>query len=158
MVDKVDFEVLAALQREGRIAMAELAKRVGLSAPAVAERVRKLEEQGVILGYHTRLAPSTLGLGLLAFIGVTIEHPRYNQPFLETVARRPEILECHHVAGEDSYLLKVVCRDTSHLEDLITNEIKAGVGVGRTRTAIVLSTVKESVALPLDSPGKQGGE
>lgn len=148
-MDETDLKVIGQLQRDGRLTMAQLAQRVGLSGPAVADRVRKLEQQGVILGYAAQLNPRALGMGLLCFINVTVDH-REEEQFLQVVDRRPEVLECHHVAGEDCYILKVLCRDTDHLEELITNGLKAHIRQIRTRTTIVLKTTKASTRVPLE--------
>lgn len=157
-MDSIDYELLDTLQADGRVTVTELARRLGLSAPAVADRMRKLERQGVIKGYRAHLSRQAVGLGLLAFIGVTVEQPRYNGEFLAGLRDHPEVLECHHVAGDDSYLLKVACRDTEHLEALITHGIKAMPGITRTKTTIVLSTTLETTALPISAGVANGGE
>jgi Lrp/AsnC family leucine-responsive transcriptional regulator len=113
------------------------------------DRVRKLEEKGVIKGYSAIISPRAIGLTLTSFLSVTLEHPRDRATFLQFVKTTPEIQECHHVAGDYDYLLKVRCRDTEHLEDLISNRIKELQGIAATRTVIVLSTTKETVELPL---------
>jgi len=128
---------------------AELGEALGMTPPSAAERVRKLEEAGVIRGYVTQLDPQSLGLSLAAFIGVTLEHSKHRKAFLEFVARTVEVQECHHVAGESDYVLKVRCRDTAALERLISEQLKGLAGVAQTRTTIILSTNKESLALTL---------
>lgn len=152
-MDEIDLKLVQYLQAEGRLTLAELAVRVGLSGPAVGERVRKLEQQGIIRGYAARVDPGALGYRLTAFVEVSIQHPRYNDGFLAYVTALPEVQECHHVTGSFSYLLKVRCRDTSHLERLLTHRIKAQAGVERTRTTVVLSTQKEDGPLPADQAG-----
>ena len=128
---------------------AELAAHLGLSAPAAADRVRKLEERGIIQGYVAQLDPHSLGYDLAAFIAVTLEHPRDRDAFLTQIHALPEIQECHHITGDDDYLLKVRCQGTQGLEHLITDGLKQVPGVVKTRTTIVLSTLKETIALPL---------
>lgn len=128
---------------DARISWAELAQELGLSAPAVAERVKRLRQRGLIRGFHAVLDPAALGLGLTAFVAVTLTHPRNRGPFLKMVTSQGEVKEAHHMAGEDDYLLKVHCRDTAHLEHFLTDVLKGVAGVQRTRTSIVLGTAKE---------------
>jgi len=131
------------LTSDARISWAELAAELGLSAPAVAERVKRLRQRGLIRGFHAVLEPAALGLGLTAYIAVALTHPRHRGAFLKMVAARAEVKEAHHMAGEDDYLLKVHCRDTLHLERFLTGVLKTITGVQRTRTSIVLGTAKE---------------
>ena len=148
-MDSIDLRILSLLMENGRARWADLAREVDLSSPAVRERVRKLEEAGIIEGYGARVAPKAVGLGLTAFVAVTLDHPRSRKAFLEFAAGHGAVLECHHVAGEGDYLLKVRCRGTEELEELISETIKGLEGVTATRTTIVLSTTKESSRLPL---------
>jgi Lrp/AsnC family leucine-responsive transcriptional regulator len=148
-LDALDSKILHHLMSQARITWADLAGHLGLSAPAAAERVRKLEERGVIQGYVTQVNPHSLGYDLTAFIAVTLTHARDRAPFLAQVQAMPEIQECHHVTGDDDYLLKVRCQGTQGLEALITHGLKQIPGVRRTRTTIVLSTIKETIALPV---------
>ncbi|MBE7381581.1 MAG: Lrp/AsnC family transcriptional regulator [Leptolyngbya sp. SIO1E4] len=148
-LDTLDYKILSHLMQQARMTWADLAAHLGLSAPAAADRVRKLEEQGVIQDYVTQVDAHSLGYDLAAFISVTLEHPRDREVFLAQVHAMPEIQECHHVTGDDDYLLKVRCQGTQGLEHLITDGLKQVPGVLKTRTTIVLSTVKETIALPL---------
>lgn len=148
-LDSIDSKVLQQLMRQGRITWAELAGILDLSAPAAADRVRRLEERQVITGYAAQVDAEAIGCGLLAYVAVTLERPQHRVTFIDMVQSIPEIQECHHVAGEDDYWLKVRCRSTRDLERLISEEIKAIPGILRTRTTIILSTVKETSALPL---------
>lgn len=157
MLDALDLKVLVLLAQSARMTWAELANQIGISPPAAADRVRKLEEAGVIQGYAARLDASRLGYDLTAFIAVTLGQPRDREGFLTAVHSTPEIQECHHVAGEGDYLLKVRCRGTAGLERLITEQLKAIPGVMQTRTTIALSTVKETIALPLSKVELDGG-
>lgn len=151
-MDAIDHRILERLTVNGRISWAELGKEVGLTAPSVADRVQKLERAGVITGYTALLSAEALGQELAAFVAVTVERPELCPPFLEAVREMAEVLECHHVAGEDSYLLKVRTRSTRSLERLISDGLKRLPGVVRTRTTIVLSTSKEAVNPALPSP------
>jgi Lrp/AsnC family transcriptional regulator, leucine-responsive regulatory protein len=143
MIDEQDRIILARLTDDARISWAEIAQELGLSAPAVAERVKRLKQRGLIRGFHAVLDPPSLGLGLTAFVAVTLTHPRNRDSFLKMVRKQGEVKEAHHLAGEDDYILKVHCRDTSHLEHFLTNILKSVAGVQRTRTSIVLGTAKE---------------
>src|SRR5437660_12901841 len=108
-LDETDMRILEALQRDGRASYAELARAVSMSASAVTERVRRLEESGVICGYSAVVDPGQLGLGILAF--VRLRYPTGNyKPFHDLVATTPEIMEAHHVTGEDCFMLKVLAR------------------------------------------------
>lgn len=134
---------------QGRITWSELAGILELSAPATAERVRRLEERKIIKGYTALIDPEAVGCELTAFIAVTLERPEHRVAFLQRVQELAEIQECHHVTGEDDYLLKVRCRNTRGLEQLVSENLKGLPGILRTRTTIVLSTTKETPVLPL---------
>ncbi|BDC51846.1 AsnC family transcriptional regulator [Bryobacterales bacterium F-183] len=133
----------------GRATWAELAEVLGLSAPAVADKARRLEEKGIIRGYAAIVNPAAVGYGLTAFVSVTLDRPQHRSKFIGTLTKMEEVLECHHVAGDFDYLLKVRCRDTADLDDLLSNRLKALPGIARTRTTIVLGTAKESTRVPL---------
>jgi Lrp/AsnC family leucine-responsive transcriptional regulator len=153
-MDTIDMKALGALQTAGRESWAALGETLGMTGPAAAERVRRLEERGVIRGYAAVLDPGAVGAGLAAFVAITLERPRDRAKFLALVASLPEVQECHHVAGDDDYFLKVRCRDTSDLERVLTHELKGLTGVARTRTTVVLRTVKETLAVPLSTPAR----
>ena len=148
-MDEADKTVVAILSRDGRMSWAELASRLGMSAPAAAERVHKLQERGVITGFAALVDPEAVGQGLTAFVAVTLERPQHREAFLAVLAQLPQVQECHHTAGDDDYLLKIRCSGTRELDRVVSDEIKSLPGIARTRTTIVLSTVKETVALPL---------
>jgi Lrp/AsnC family leucine-responsive transcriptional regulator len=143
-LDQIDYKLLDLLQQNGRISQIELAAAVGLSQPAVADRIRKLEQQGVILGFAARVDPRKLGKDITAYIGVGIEHPKHNAAFAKRILDTPDVLECHHVTGSDSYLLKVKTENTQTLDKLISEVVRRIPGVTSTRTTIVMSSVKES--------------
>src|SRR5258708_3551568 len=115
-IDALDVKALKQLMQEGRITWANLAGLLGLSGPAVAERVRQLEARGVIRQYVAVVDPEAVGYMLTAFIAVTLAHPKYRAIFTGQIKELPEVLECHHVAGDDDYLLKVRCTSTRHLD------------------------------------------
>jgi Lrp/AsnC family leucine-responsive transcriptional regulator len=148
-VDALDYKALALLMERGRAPWTEIGQVLALSAPAAAERVRKLEEHSVILGYRAIANPEALGLPLLAFVQVTLPGAKERPAFLEAIARHEQVVECHHIAGDDDYLLKVRCKSTADLERFLTATLKDRLGVARARTTIALTTVKETTALPV---------
>jgi Lrp/AsnC family transcriptional regulator, leucine-responsive regulatory protein len=150
-LDSLDRKVLEFLLRNGRATWAELGQLLGLSAPSAAERVRKLEQRGVIRGYAALIDPASVGRPLTAYISVSLASHRNRAAFLRAIAKMEQVAECHHVAGDDDYLLKVRCRGTQDLDHLLARELKEKLGVARTRTTIVLSTAKESVRVPIDA-------
>jgi len=140
-LNAVDRSIIDILQQEGRSTFAQIASQVGLSPAAVHERVKKLEARGVITGYHAGVDPSLVGAGVTAFISVwQSAGPR--GALEETFSRMPWVEECHHIAGEESVLLKVRAESTRALEHLIW-EIRALPTVERTKTVIVLATIFE---------------
>jgi Lrp/AsnC family leucine-responsive transcriptional regulator len=151
-LDAIDRKLLALLQGDGRMPHAELAKTVGLAVSSVNERVRKLAERGVITGIHAHVAPDALGLDLLAIIFVGWSDPAVEDNFLARIASEPAVLECHHVTGAWNYLLKVRVHNTRALEAFLGAVIKSVKGIERTETLIVLSSPKETSALPPDPP------
>jgi Lrp/AsnC family transcriptional regulator, leucine-responsive regulatory protein len=148
-MDPIDYKILDLLQRDARTTQVEMAAAVGLSQPSVADRIRKLDEGGAVLGYVARLDPRAMGNDIRAFIGVRVSHPRHHDGFTRRIQQIAEVQECHRVAGLDSYLLKVVTRNTGTLDELISNLLRRIPGVTRTTTTIVLATVKETTAVPL---------
>jgi len=149
MLIGLDSKALRLLMQQGRVSWTELAQHLGLSAPSAAERVHRLEQRGVIRGYAALIDAEAAGYPLLAFVAVVLDRPDRRAAFLRRVANLPEIAECHHVAGEDDYLLKVRCRGTRDLDRFLVESLKSTPGVVRTRTTIVLSTAKETVAVPI---------
>lgn len=147
-LDEIDLKVIGYLMQQGRMTWSELANLLELSAPAAADRVRRLEERQVIQGYRAQINPEAVACDLLAFVSVSLERP-HRQAFLDLIQSLPEVQECHHVTGEDDYWLKIRCRNTKMLEQIISDRLKNLPGVLKTRTTIVLSTVKETAALPL---------
>jgi Lrp/AsnC family leucine-responsive transcriptional regulator len=117
-IDDIDCEILAELQANARIAFAELGRRVGLSTPAVIERVRRLEEHHIILGYRAMVDPARVGLPVRAFVKVTIAGDKLAK-FAALVKTLPEVLECHRVTGAESFVVQVAVRDVRHMEEVI---------------------------------------
>ena len=149
MISALDYKALKRLMVQGRATWAELAADMGLSAPAAAERVRKLEQQMIITGYAALVDPAAVGYPLTAFITVTLDRPKHRPAFFLAISKMTEVVECFHIAGDGDYLLKVRCRSTADLDHLLTSGIKGVPGIAQTRTTIVLSTLKDSVVTPV---------
>jgi Lrp/AsnC family leucine-responsive transcriptional regulator len=148
-LDPLDLQILELVQNDGRLTYAEIGGKVGLSISAVNERLRKLNASGAIQAVVGVIDADAVGLSLTAFIQVLLERPEHDAPFRTGINRLPEVQECHHIAGDYSYLLKVRTRNTAHLEELISQGIKQLPGVARSQTTIVLSTTKETTLLPI---------
>src|SRR5205085_10877349 len=151
-LDPIDYKILDLLQHDARTTQVQIAEAVRSSQPSVADRIRKLDASGVVLGYVARLDPRLMGNDIRAFVGVRISHPRHHEAFTRRILELPEVLECHRVAGLDSYLLKVVTRDTGSLDRLISDSLRRIAGVTRTHTTVVLSAVKEETRVPAQQP------
>jgi Lrp/AsnC family leucine-responsive transcriptional regulator len=149
MLDKVDCELLEILQLQGRTKRNELAEKVGLSLPAVSERLRKLEEEGIIEGYYTKLNYKKMGRDITAFVIVTIDTSKHFTSFLEHILKSDEIQECHAITGEGTHLLKVRTENTEALEKLLAR-IQSWQGVLKTTTDLVLSTTKETTRIKIN--------
>lgn len=134
-MDSTDLRILEILQQDGRISMKDLGKMVGLTSPAVSERVKRLEESGVIIGYRAIIDPKKLNKNISAFIDVAIKAENYKK-FLEFVPKNDSIIECYHITGGDCMTLKVITENMEELEKLI-DDIKR---FGNTKTSIILSS------------------
>ena len=156
MLDSLDSKAVERLTKDGRESWADLGAALGLSAPAAAERVRRLQERGVIRGFTAVADPEAAGFPVLAFVAVTLDRQGVRAAFLEGVRRHALIQECHHVAGDDDFLLKVRARGMRDLDHLLSEELKGRLGVARTRTTIVLGTAKETTSLPVAASGPAG--
>lgn len=151
MFDDRDATILSILQSDGRTSNAEIARRLGMAPSAILERIRKLERRGVIAGYEARLEPQAVGLGLTAFAFVTAIEPVSEMDSGAALTRIPELQEVHYIAGEDCYLVKIRVADSEALGKLIREKIGTIPGMHRTRSTIVLTTLKETSTLPLAS-------
>lgn len=151
-LDELDIRLLDALQRNGRSTFAELGTLVGLKAPAVHERVKRLEARGFIRNYAARLDARRLGFELAAFVSAYTTADVNYERFGATVAALPEVVEIHSVAGEESFVLKVLTRSTAHLDEFLSR-LKAVPGIGRTKTTIVLTTPfeRDGIALGIEA-------
>lgn len=151
-MDLIDKQILSNLQENGRVTNAEIGRRVGLAPSAVLERIRRLERDGAVLGYHARLAPAAVGRDTLAFVFVRAENPPFDASVGRQLAELPEVLEVHEIAGEDGLLVKLRCASNEALGRILQERIRAIPAVRRTRTTIALATVKETAEIwPLDA-------
>ena len=144
-MDDIDRKIVEALKENGRESASEISRKVSLSIPATAERIRKLEENGILEQYTVKLNRQKMGFRLLAMVFVNVERTQDIENFRKSVVLCPEVIECHHMAGEYDYLLKVLCEDTAALEAFLSKRLKAIRGVAKTNTIVVLSTIKESL-------------
>ncbi|HSH46656.1 MAG TPA: Lrp/AsnC family transcriptional regulator [Longimicrobiales bacterium] len=144
MIDDIDRRILQLLQDDARTSNAAIARDVGLAPSAVFQRIRKLENEGIIQGYHARLDPTAIGQGLLAFVSVQTGKGARARETADMLAGIPEVLEVHRVVGDDCFFLKIRVRDTSALGALLDEKIQRLPPVASTRTTIVLSTAKQS--------------
>ena len=149
MINDLDAHILTILQRNARVSNAEIARQVGLAPSAVFERIRKLEERGVIRGYSAQIDPHAVGLGLVAYTFVRSNDRPGGIRTAELLAEIPEVLEVHHVAGEDCFLVKVRAADTEALGRLLRERLGKISTISSTRTTIVLESVKETSELPI---------
>jgi DNA-binding Lrp family transcriptional regulator len=150
-LDDTDRAILQLLQTDGRISNADVARRVGLSAPATHARVKRLEDAGVIRQYATVLDRETLGYDMVCFINVSLQLHQFEaiERFKELVRDMPEVLECHHITGEFDYLLKAVFRNRNELQQFIVNRLTPIPGVARINTSLVLVEIKATSVLPV---------
>jgi Lrp/AsnC family leucine-responsive transcriptional regulator len=148
-LDETDLQILDLLQANARQTQVEISRTVGLAPSAVLERIRKLETRGVLRGYVAQVDPKALGLGMLAFVAVRSDEAGSENRIAQALAELHEVLEVHHVAGDDCYLIKIRARDAEHLGHLLRTRISRVAGVRPTRTTIVLETVKETPRLPV---------
>ena len=147
ILDPLDLRILEILQTNARETQADIARDIGLAPSAVLERIRKLESRGIIRGYTALVDPKALDLPILAFVAVRSDETGTDDQVAQTLAKIPEVLEVHHVAGDDCYLIKVRARDAEHLGMLLRTRFGRIPGVRSTRTTIVLETVKETPRL-----------
>ena len=149
-LDSIDRDILTQLQSDGRMSNVELSRKVGISPPATLERVKKLEQSGVIRGYAALTSPRELGLSCTSFVEVTLgRHGREGvERFISNVTALPEVLECHHITGDADFLLKVVTWDIPSYEDFVLRKLTALPDVQHLKTLVVLSTLKQETRLP----------
>ena len=156
MIDEIDVMLLDILQYNARTSQVELARSVGLAPSAITERLKKLESKGVIKDYIALIDPHVVDRGLLAFVSVRTSEHGPDMPSAVELSRIPEVLEVHHVAGDDCYLLKVRARDAEHLGQILRQQIASTASVTSTKTTIVLETVKEDPRITIPKELTQG--
>ena len=150
-LDRLDLKILNLLQQDGRIAMTDLAEQVGLSITPCIERVRRMERDGVIVGYYARVNPALLGASLLVFVEITLDHKSGNMfdQFRREVLRIPEVLECHLVSGDFDYLIKARLREMADYRKLLGDILLQLPGAVQSKSYVVMEEVKESLTIPI---------
>ena len=149
LLDDIDVAILNHLQENGRAQRNKIAELVNLSVPSVSERMKKLEERGLIEGYHAILNSKDFHFDITAFLFVQVDGSENYPYFVDKIADEPEVLECHSITGDGSHLLKVRTKNTSSFEQLLSR-IQSWEGVDKTRSNLVLSSFKETRALPIE--------
>ncbi|WP_114375440.1 Lrp/AsnC family transcriptional regulator [Elioraea thermophila] len=150
LLDQIDRRILAELQEDGRMTNVELARRVGISAPPCLRRVRRLEEAGVIRGYHADTDPALLGWQVMFFAIVGLESQKQSvlDAFEQMVGAWPEVRECHMIRGGGDFILKLVARDTAH-ENELTRRLTGAASVARVTTLQTIRTAKDAAGVPI---------
>ena len=148
-MDGIDLQILTHLQPNSCLSNAELSKKLGMAPSAVLERVKKLEKKGIIEGYPTRISAEALNLKLLAFIFIKTSEGPGNAAVAKQLVKIPEVLELHHIAGDDCYLLKIRAQDPQSLIKLMRERFSKLSNIISTKTTIVLETLKEENTLPI---------
>jgi len=146
MLDELDLKILRRLQSNGRTKRNVLSEHVGLTIPSVSDRLKKLEESGIIEGYYAKVKRQAFGFDILAFILVMMDSSKHYKDLIKHVEKNPNVIECYSVLGEGSHILKVSVRNTESLEKLLS-EIQTWTGVISTKTTYVLSTIKETTSI-----------
>lgn len=153
ILDELDIKILELLQIDARVKRSEIADKIGLSIPSVTDRLNKLENNGIIEKFITKLNHKLLGKDITAFIFVTSDSSSHYPEFINHIKHTAEILECHSVTGDGSHILKIRTENTTSLEKLLA-KIQSWKGVRSTRTSIVLTTHKESFSIELKAAKK----
>lgn len=145
-MDKIDLNILKCLKENSRQTASMISQTINLSVSAVIERIRKMEQKGMIQRYTVILDEKQLGNDLTVFISIRLEHPKYGEAFAKEIALHPNVAECYYIAGDVDYLLKVVT-NSSHSLETVHQDIKQMAGVSWTKTLYVLSTVKNDISV-----------
>ncbi len=153
-MDTVDFKILKCLKEYSRMNATAIGEKINLSTSAVIERIKKLENDGVIAQYTIQINHEKIGKDLTAYISVSLEHPKYDSNFRDMIRLNDEIIECHYITGEYDYMLKIITYSSKSLEQLI-NYVKSIQGVNHTKTLVVMSTIKNDIS---SLPGMKEGE
>lgn len=152
-LDELDRKILGILQLNSNITNAQLAQAIGLSPAPTLERVKKLEQAGIIRGYHASVNPASVGMGVSTFVMVNLKgHNKENiSRFIKAIEEIPEIVECHHVTGHADFILKIICADIPSYQNLMLEKVTNIDVVDNMQTTVILSTFKESNIIPLKS-------
>lgn len=152
-LDDIDRSILSVLQRDGRSSNVELARSIGLSPAATHARVRRLERVGAIRGYAALVDPEVVGLDLVCFVSIAMQHHSYEAVVQtrDSIARMPEVLECHHLTGEYDYLMKVALRNRRDLQRFVVERLTPLPGIARIHTSLALAIVKSTTAYPMEN-------
>ena len=145
-MDSIDVKIIRLLQKNARITASEISNEINMSVPAVSERLKKLEASGVIQQYTAIVNPRKLKKDLTAIMFISLERPKYADKFADAIKLEDEVLECHYLAGDYDYSLKIITENTFTLQNLI-NRIKSVQGVQKTKTTVALSTVKNNYSV-----------
>ncbi|WP_374311967.1 Lrp/AsnC family transcriptional regulator [Dongia sp.] len=156
MLDEIDRNIVAMMQLDATLAYADLGERVGLSASTINDRLKRLRAKGVIRRVSAEIDPHALGLDLMVFVLVELSGRAEEQAFVAAMRAAPAVLECHHIAGEFSYLLKVRVASTAAYEEFLDMHLKSLAGIRRTQSLITLSSAKDSRVLPSAAPVEAG--
>jgi Lrp/AsnC family leucine-responsive transcriptional regulator len=150
-MDPIDKKILSVLQTESRTSCDKISSVVGLSVSAVNERIKRLQKQQIILNWGVHICPKKIGLDILSFVSILLGEKSDEKKFINEISKIPEVLECHHITGEWSYLIKIRCKNIHHLEQILGERIKPIPGILRTHTTIALSSPLERTVLPLEN-------
>ncbi len=152
-LDRIDRRILRDLQENGRMTNVELARRTGISAPPCLRRVRALEESGVIRGYHGDINPQSLGFGVTVFahVGLASQAEHDLKAFEELVTSWPQVRECHMLAGETDFLLKIVASDWDAYQKFLTTQLTTAPSVSHVKSALAIRTAKQLPGVPIET-------
>lgn len=150
-IDEIDKKILEILQSRAKITNAKLSEEIGLSPAPTLERVKKLEQIGIITSYHAKLNTEKIGLGVTTFVLATLTgHNRANiEGFIEEINKIPEVVECHHITGAGDFILKVVSKDIASYQRLMLEKVSDIKQVDNMQSMVVLSTFKDSKVIPI---------
>lgn len=150
-IDDIDRKILGIIQSQGRITNARLSEEIGLSPAPTLERVKKLEQTGIITSYHAKLDPAKLGLGVTTFVIVSLNgHTKAKiEGFIEAINKIDEVIECHHITGAGDFILKIISKDIQSYQKLMLEKVSEIKEVDNMQSMVVLSTYKDSKALPV---------
>jgi Lrp/AsnC family leucine-responsive transcriptional regulator len=151
-IDKYDRILLKTLQENGRASNVELSDKASLSAPQCYRRVRRLEAEGIIRGYMAQVAPAAIGLGVVAFVSLTLDREQFKKvrELEKAIHQFPEILECYAISGDFDYLLKVVATDLKSFSNFLSDRLMQVPGVAGVRSMVCLEEIKQASALPVN--------